>query len=104
MKIISHVFRLVAFCGIIALAAPLAAVAAPGDNAITKAVENTLMKGGTPFDATDVIVSTKDGVVSLRGDVKTAQEAMQIKNAAEAVPGVKQVNSTIDVKNQLTGK
>lgn len=103
MKMMSYVFRLFVFCGIIALAAPLVSVAASNDSAINKAVEDTLMKGGTNFDATDVIVNTKDGVVSLRGDVKTAKEAMAIKNAAEAVPGVKQVHSTIDVKDNIGG-
>ena len=62
---------------------------------IRKAVEG---HGGLSSNARNVQVATVDGVVTLQGPVKTADEKMAIVALARKVEGVKQVDDQLAVE------
>lgn len=97
MKAFSLMLRSALFCGVLLLAAPMAADAGPVDDALSKAVEKQLMSGATGFDATNISVSSKDGVVRLLGEVNNLDDVKAIEDAAMAVPGVKRIDNEISV-------
>ena len=97
MKIMSYALRAFVFCGIVLLSAPAIAGAASSDASINQSVQDSLMSGGKNFDATNIIVNTEDGVVNLRGSARSDAEVKRIEDAAKLVPGVKAVESQIDV-------
>ncbi|CAK7064484.1 MAG: hypothetical protein DELT_01583 [Desulfovibrio sp.] len=97
MKALTIFIRTAAFLAVILLAAPQFAAASPADDqALQDAVADKLMKSKS-FDATSVIVNAKDGAVELRGHVIDMKEVTLIKEATESVPGVRSVNTEIDV-------
>jgi Predicted periplasmic or secreted lipoprotein len=103
MKYVSLLAR-TAFLAVILVSLPaFAGAASTADAELAKAVSHELMEGKQPFDATDIIVSAEDGVVHLRGSVENATEVDPMKSAAMRVPGVKDVETLINVKEYQKG-
>lgn len=75
------------------------------DSAITSKVEEKLMSAKN-VDASDITVETKDGVVSLSGELRSKSQVRRAKNAAGKVEGVKSVDvSMLTVKGKkVSGK
>lgn len=97
MKHIS-LFARAALVAIILVAAPsFAGAASSTDAALADAVSDKLMEGKNNFDATSIIVTSEDGVVHLRGSAKNMAEVKRMEATAEKVPGVKRVESQIDL-------
>ena len=51
-------------------------------------------------NAKNVKIITKDGVVTLRGPVKTSQEKSQIASIAQRASGVKRVDNQLEIANK----
>ncbi len=69
------------------------------DLGITKTIREDLVKNeALSMDAKNVKVVTADGVVTLRGPVKTDQEKTDIAKVASSVAGVKRVDNQLEVK------
>ena len=99
MKSLSFIAKSLALLAVLLLAGPqFVAANSSDDAALTRAVQKKLMSG-TGFDATSVIVTSEGGVVHLRGSVNTDNEVEPMKTAAESVPGVRRVETQIDVNN-----
>jgi len=67
------------------------------DAAITSAVKSKLIES-RDVKALDVNVDTYEGVVSLRGEVKTAAQRAAAERLARSVKGVKSVKNELKVK------
>ena len=105
MKFVSMLARTALLAVVLVTIPALAGAASQTDAELAKSVENVLMEGKQPFDATSIIVNAKDGAVSLRGSVQKENEVASMKDAAMSVPGVKSVETQIDVMdNQDSGK
>lgn len=70
----------------------------PADLKITQDIRQALMKGEFSMDAKNIKVITVNGVVTLRGPVKTAAEVKSIGVLAKAVPGIKSLSNQLQVK------
>lgn len=99
MKHLYTVARVATLAAVLLIAAPMVASAASSDEALAKEVSAQLMDN-KKFDATNIIVTAKDGVVHLRGEVQKASEAKAMEEAAKGVPGVQGVEAQIDVLNK----
>lgn len=66
------------------------------DDAIEKNYEAALISKG--LNKQHIDFSAKNGVLTLKGSVKTASERQQAQRAALSVPKVQQVLNQIDVK------
>lgn len=71
----------------------------PADLKITAAIRRTLMKdGGLSMTAKNIKIITADGLVTLRGPAKTAEEKTKIDQLAKsAAPGAK-IDDQLEVK------
>jgi hyperosmotically inducible protein len=71
----------------------------PADLKITAAIRRALMKdGGLSMTAKNIKIITADGLVTLRGPVKTAEEKTKIDQLAKsAAPGAK-IDNQLEVK------
>ena len=68
------------------------------DRTITQKVRQQVVgKDGFSMDAKNVKIITIDGVVTLRGPVKTAQEKTDIGAMAQKTEGVKRVDNQLEV-------
>lgn len=98
-----HLFSLVkafALLAVVILVLPCVANAVElDDKELAQEVEKQLMKN-KEYDATSIIVTSKDGVVRLRGSVRDEEAVSQMKNTAKGVPGVKEVKTHIDILMQ----
>lgn len=94
-------FARAALVAMVLVAAPsLSGAASPSDDALAKAVSEKLMEGKNDFDATSIIVTSEDGVVYLRGETMDRSAIGRMETVAGEVPGVKRVESQIDVTNE----
>jgi hyperosmotically inducible protein len=73
------------------------------DSDITMAVKEKL-KGDEKIDTSDIDVDTKDGVVTLKGEVDTKDEADHAVQVARSIPEVKEVQSELKVEKVLTNE
>ncbi|SBV92092.1 putative Transport-associated protein [uncultured delta proteobacterium] len=98
-------FARAALVAMILVAAPsFAGAASSSDAALANAVSDKLMEGKNDFDATSIIVTSEDGVIHLRGSVQKRGEIQRMEEVAKRVPGVKSVESQIDVAQDAGGK
>ena len=67
----------------------------PDDAAIRSTVATKL---NTDLPGHSITVDSKDGVVSLNGDVKAVQDKMKAEQSAKSVSGVKSVTNNLNVK------
>lgn len=68
------------------------------DLGITQTIRQDIVKSdGLSTDAKNVKVVTADGVVTLRGPVKSEQEKTEIAKIAAATTGVKRVDNQLEV-------
>ena len=68
------------------------------DRTITQLVRQGVVKGDDlSVEAKNVKIITVDGVVTLRGPVKTAKEKADIANVAKQTDGVKRVDNQLEV-------
>src|SRR6185436_4612669 len=74
--------------------------ASQGDRTITQDIRKALTeKDDLSMNAKNVKIITVDGVVTLRGPVKSAQEKTTIAGIARKAPGVKRVDDQIEVEH-----
>ena len=69
---------------------------ANGDNRISAAV-NTLLVQDSQITASDIRVVTRDGVVTLNGQVASSSQARRAAELAASVPGVSRVVNRLGV-------
>jgi osmotically-inducible protein OsmY len=67
-----------------------------GDNQISAAV-NTLLVQDPEIKASDIRVSTRDGVVTLNGQVASSSQARRAASLAASVPGVSRVVNRLGI-------
>jgi hyperosmotically inducible protein len=68
------------------------------DRTITKLVRQGVVKGDDiSVEGKNVKIITIDGVVTLRGPVKTAKEKMDIATVAKQTDGVKRVDNQLEI-------
>lgn len=91
----------VALVAALLIASPQAASAVTPDETLAQQVAKQLMENKN-FDATDITVTAKDGIVHLRGQMRKGSEVKAMREAAKAVPGVKGVETQVDVAGQNT--
>ena len=71
----------------------------PADLKITAAIRRTLMKdGGLSMTAKNIKIITADGLVTLRGPVKTAEEKTKIDQLAKSAATGAQIDDQLEVK------
>ena len=68
------------------------------DLKITQEIRQALMKDGYSMDAKNIKVITRNGVVTLRGPVKTAAELEKISVLVKTMPGIKSINNQLQVE------
>lgn len=69
------------------------------DRTITQEIrKDVVANGALSMNAKNVKIITVDGVVTLRGPVKSADEKATIASAAAKAPGVKRVDNQIEVE------
>ena len=68
------------------------------DIKVTQAIRKSLMDNELSTAAKNIKIITRNGNVTLRGPVATAEEKMQIVKLAKAVPGIKKVRNQLEVK------
>ena len=70
-----------------------------GDIKITTAIRKTMVKNETlSVNAQNIKIITRNGVVTLRGPVKSEAENMKLQIIAKQTPGVMQVNNELENK------
>lgn len=68
------------------------------DRTITQQIRREVTKDDDlSMDGKNVKIITVDGVVTLRGPVKTAEERTEIANVAQRVEGVKRVDNQLEI-------
>ena len=65
---------------------------------ITQEIRQALMKGDFSMDAKSIKVITRNGMVTLRGPVKTAVELEKISVLVKPIPGIKGIDNQLQVK------
>ena len=71
------------------------------DVTITQQIRHSITGDKTmSLDAHNVKIITIEGVVTLRGPVKSVDEKLSIASIAETTPGVLKVDNQLDVKRQ----
>ncbi len=69
------------------------------DRTMTQQIRKSVMeKDGLFMNAQNVKIITTDGVVTLRGPVKSGEEKAAIQAMAEKTPGVKRVDNRIEIE------
>jgi hyperosmotically inducible periplasmic protein len=72
------------------------------DRTITQQIRKAVVDhNGLSTNAQNVKIITVDGVVTLRGPVKTAEEKTTIEAVAEKTSGVKRVDNQLEVERDL---
>lgn len=72
-----------------------------GDTALTQKVRAALGKDGAVANAAKTVkLVAEDGVLTLRGTVKTAHEKAAIEADAKKVPGVKSVDNQLEIESK----
>ena len=71
------------------------------DIGITASIRKSVVDTKMSTNAQNVKIITQDGVVTLRGPVKTEDEKSRIEEIARNVAGVKAVNSQLEVEKNL---
>jgi osmotically-inducible protein OsmY len=84
------------FCALIAVAGA-ACKSGPEDATITGEIKTKMMADST-VPATKINVDTKEGVVTLTGEVESAAAKQKAETIAKAVNGVKNVKNDLTVK------
>ena len=80
-------------------ATPMDQGGSEGDRTITAEIRKQITDNdGLSTNAKNVKVITQDGVVTLRGPVKTAQEKTTVAGIARKAAGVKRVDDQIEVE------
>jgi len=68
------------------------------DREVTRLLREKVMEAdGLSMNAQNIKIITKDGVVTLRGPVDSANEKGRIATLAQAVPGVKRVDNQLEI-------
>jgi len=75
------------------------AASAAGDAAITAKVKAALLMA-PELKSAQISVDTASGIVTLSGDIDTAQNVERATQAAQSVDGVKSVSNQLKVKQQ----
>lgn len=70
----------------------------PSDLKITQEIRQALMKDEFSMDAKNIKVITRNGMVTLRGPVKTAAEREKISVLVKAMSGIKSIDNQLQVK------
>ena len=65
---------------------------------ITQTIRKSVMQKSFSMDAKNIKIITRNGVVTLRGPVKSSAELDKIAALAHAVPGVKSLDNQLQVK------
>jgi osmotically-inducible protein OsmY len=74
---------------------------AKADLDITQHIRRTVVNDDKlSTNAHNVKIVTQDGVVTLRGPVKTAQEKQAVVAAAQSAPGVKRVDDQLEIERK----
>ena len=68
------------------------------DIKVTQAIRRSLMEKEMSTNAKNIKIITRNGHVTLRGPVASAEEKMEIAKLAKAVPGIKKVSNQLEVK------
>lgn len=68
------------------------------DLKVTQEIRQALMKGEFSMDAKNIKVITRNGTVTLRGPVDTADELKKINELVKRMPGVKIFDNQLQVK------
>ena len=71
------------------------------DIGITASIRKSVVDTSMSINARNVKIITKDGVVTLRGPVKTQEEKDRIEEMTRSVAGVKNVENQLEVENNL---
>jgi osmotically-inducible protein OsmY len=73
----------------------------PADIAITQQIRKSVVaRKGLSMDAQNVKIITRDGVVTLRGPVKNAQEKAAIAGVSTKTQGVTRVDNQLEIAAQ----
>ena len=64
----------------------------------TQAIRKSLMDNELSTTAKNIKIITRNGNVTLRGPVASAEEKKQIVKLAKAVPGIKKIRNQLEVK------
>ena len=68
------------------------------DIKVTQAIRKSLMEKEMSTNAKNIKIITRNGNVTLRGPVASAEEKREIAKLAKAVPGIKKVSNQLEVK------
>ncbi len=69
------------------------------DRRVTEAIRDQIAEDGTVSEgARNIEISTTDGVVTLRGEVSSAEEQTVLASLAEGMPGVRRVDDRLRVR------
>jgi len=68
------------------------------DISTTASIRKTIVDTKMSVNAKNVKIITQDGVVTLRGPVKSVEEKLRIEEIARSVAGVKTVDSKLDLE------
>jgi osmotically-inducible protein OsmY len=70
-----------------------------GDIKITAAIRQAVVKNESlSVNAQNIKIITRNGVVTLRGPVKSKAENMKLQDIARQMPGVMQVNNQLEIE------
>lgn len=70
------------------------------DRAISEQIGNAVLDEEMLSRASDVVITTQDGVVTLRGNVPTDFERARLDAAVRAIPGVSGIDNQVRVRPQ----
>lgn len=68
------------------------------DLKITQDIRQAIMKDEFSMDAENIKIITRNGMVTLRGPVKTMAELAKISAMVKAMPGIKSIDNQLQVK------
>ncbi len=98
MRYVSFFSRVLLFAVLLVAAPQLSGAASPADEMLDSAVSKRLMED-KHFDATNIIVTSENGNVYLRGEMRSPADLKTLREAAMSVPGVKNVTMQVEVLN-----
>lgn len=71
------------------------------DRNVTQAIRQSLMRdSGLSITAKNIVITTRDGIVTLKGTVNSEEEKRMIESQAKAAAGAKSVNNQIIVSER----
>ena len=71
---------------------------AKSDIRLSRSIRKSIMKQPLSVDAKNIKIISQNGVVTLRGPVRNDAEKAKIEEIANAAPGIKALNSQLEVK------